>query len=366
MKQNKFSTKNEPAFFELIQVAIGIRNGLSIIPTTHLWKQLIPMLQKQRLCGICLDGISLLPEGKRPPHDVLMKCIGQTVMLERVYEQQNKTVCRLSSFFSDHGLRMVLMKGYGLSKNYPNHAHRGCGDIDIYFCGKGQYADELIEMLGIKVKQNEEKHSVYDYKGTHVENHASIICEQEHPSLRKVEKFLKKELNNNIYLDTETGCWLPSAMFNAVFLPLHFAGHFVYGGANLRQIVDYALVIKNAYLNPDSNKIDWKKVKALSVEGGYLEFLCCLNGICMDYIGFSAEYFPDWPRNKMMEERILNEILNPASVDTSSLFGKIRKYFGNRWKYKLVYSKENYLTGFLLRTHSWLNWKWGKKSVWTN
>ena len=86
----------------------------------------------------------------------------------------------------------------------------------------------------------------------------------------------------------------------------------------------------------------------------------------MDYIGFSAEYFPDWPRNKMMEERILNEILNPASVDTSSLFGKIRKYFGNRWKYKLVYSKENYLTGFLLRTHSWLNWKWGKKSVWTN
>lgn len=73
------------------------------------------------------------------------------------------------------------------------------------------------------------------------------------PSLLKVEEFLKNELNSNVYLDANTGCWLPSAMFNAVFLPLHFAGHFVYGGANLRQIVDYALVVRNAKENPQLN-----------------------------------------------------------------------------------------------------------------
>ena len=153
-------------------------------------------------------------------------------------------------------------------------------------------------------------------------------------------------------------------MFNVVFLPLHFAGHFVYGGANLRQIVDYALVVKNANLNSDTNQIDWEKVKALAIEGGYFKFLCCLNGICMDHIGIPSDCFPNWQRFKDIEERMLAEILNPTSVDVHSLPSKIKRYFKNRWKYQLVYSKENHLMGFLLRIRSWVNWKWGKKSVW--
>ena len=43
---------------------------------------------------------------------------------------------------------MVVMKGYGLSKLYPIPKHRGNGDLDVYFCGKGQYADELIKGEG--------------------------------------------------------------------------------------------------------------------------------------------------------------------------------------------------------------------------
>lgn len=259
---------------------------------------------------------------------------------------------------------MVVMKGYGLSKLYPIPKHRGSGDLDVYFCGKGQYADELIKGKGIEVKQNEEKHSVYSINGIHVENHASMICEQEHLSLLKVEVFLKDDLDKNLHLDEETGCWLPSAMFNVVFLPLHFAGHFVYGGANLRQIVDYALVVKNATINSDTNQIDWERVKALAIEGGYFKFLCCLNGICIDYIGISSDCFPNWQRYKDIEERMLAEVLNPTSVDVHSLPSKIKRYFKNRWKYQLVYSKESHLMGFLLRIRSWVNWKWGNKSVW--
>lgn len=39
-----------------------------------------------------------------------------------------------------------------------------------------------------------------------------------------------------------------------------FARHFVYGGANLKQIVDYALVVKMANLNSKINQIDWEQV----------------------------------------------------------------------------------------------------------
>lgn len=349
----------------------GISNnqiGIEELPlmSDSEWHEVAQIAKRQCVFGLFLDALDKARLHKIvPPRKLLMQMIGSTMVLEKLYQQQKNTIKKLSTLFFNKGIRMDLIKGYGLSKLYSIPAHRGVGDLDVYFCGKGQYADTLIKEMGIEVKQNEEKHSVYDYDGVHVENHASIICEQEHPSLLKVENFLKNELNSNVYLDAETGCWLPSAMFNAVFLPLHFAGHFVYGGANIRQIVDYALVVRNAKGNSSFNLIDWEIVKNLAVEAGYFNFLCCLNSICIEYIGISADCFPDWPKNETMEKRILNEVLNPTIIEANSLKGKIKRYLGNRWKYQLVYSKENHLKGFLLRTRSWLNWKWGKKNVWS-
>lgn len=330
------------------------------------WHKLMRFANQQSVLGLCLDAFDKFMTHDFPTQrNLRMQWIGNVMVLENVYNKQKTTIKKLSTLFSDYGLKLVLMKGYGLSKLYPVAAHRGCGDLDIYFCGKGQYADDIIKGMDIVVKQNEEKHSVYDYNGSHVENHASIICDHEHPSLFNVENFLKKELNENICLDVETGCWLPSAMFNAVFLPLHFAGHFVYGGANLRQLIDYALVVRNAK-EYSTSTIDWEIVKSLAVEAGYFKFLCCLNRICIEYIGISAECFPNWPTDKVIEKRILNEVLNPTIIDAHSLIGKIERYLSNRWKYQLVYSKESHLIGFILRTRSWINWKWGKKSVWKN
>ncbi len=353
-------------------LCLGVNNNLRgkkelPLMSESEWYELIQFAKRQCVLGLFLDALDKVKLYKTiPPRKLLIQTIGSTMVLEKSYQQQKDTIKNLSTLFLNKGIRMALIKGYGLSKLYSIPAHRGVGDLDVYFCGKGQYADTLIKEMGIEVKQNEEKHSVYDYDGVHVENHASIICEQEHPSLFNVEEFLKKELNENSSLDMETGCWLPSTMFNIVFLPLHFAGHFVYGGANLRQIIDYALVVRNAKKNKDFNQIDWNTVKKLAVNGGYFKFLCCLNSICIEYIGISAECFPNWPKDKIMEKRILNEVLNPTIVEAHSLNGKIKRYLGNRWKYQLVYSNENYLMGFVLRTRSWLNWKWGKKSVWKN
>lgn len=329
------------------------------------WLMLMQQAKQQSVLGLCLEAFDKLKvNGTIPPRNILIKWIGYVMTLEKEYERQKVFIKEFASFLSKHGFTMVVMKGYGISKLYPISKHRGSGDLDVYFCGKGQYVDELIKGKGIEVKQNEEKHSVYSINGIHIENHASIICEQEHFSLLKVEEFLKDNLDKNLHLDEETGCWLPSTMFNAVFLPLHFAGHFVYGGANLRQIVDYALVVRNANHSSNTNQIDWEKVKTLAVEGGYFKFLCCLNGICMDYIGIPSDCFPNWQRYKDIEERMLAEVLNPISVDIHSLPSKIKRYFKNRWKYQLVYSKESHLMGFLLRIRSWVNWKWGKKNVW--
>lgn len=125
--------------------------------------------------------------------------------------------------------------------------------------------------LGIEVKQNEEKHSTFVYHGIHVENHATVICELEHDSLSDIEKFLEHELTEHSTYDYTSGCYLPSDMFNVVFLPLHLGGHFVFEGANLRQILDYGMMVKNSA----EDSIDWNKVREFAVKGGFFRFLCC-------------------------------------------------------------------------------------------
>lgn len=61
---------------------------------------------------------------------------------------------------------MMVLKGYGLSKNYPVPNHRPCGDMDIYLFGDQEKADKLIaEELGIKIDNSHHHHTVFQFQG---------------------------------------------------------------------------------------------------------------------------------------------------------------------------------------------------------
>lgn len=325
------------------------------------WDEVMEIASKHGVVGLCLESLEKLPKERRPAKETLLNLIGITTQQEAQYNLQLKVLRKLSDYFHKNGITPILLKGYSLSLNYPVPNHRPSGDIDL-FLSDGRRADELIKALGIEVKQNEEKHSTFHFHGIHVENHATVICELEHKSLSGVEQFLENELKEHSVFDDVSGCYLPSAMFNAVYLPLHLGGHFVFGGANLRQILDYGLMVKNS----SCGSIDWDRVRALALEGGYFRFLCCLNGICVEYLGISSELFPNWKRDRALEKRVLCDIISANNIVPTSVFRKIKRFFDNRWKYNLVYGNENHVIGFFNRIRSWLIWKWGigRNNVW--
>lgn len=47
-------------FFELLQVAVGTRSRLSVVPTAEEWQALYDMAARQTLIGVCADGIDRL------------------------------------------------------------------------------------------------------------------------------------------------------------------------------------------------------------------------------------------------------------------------------------------------------------------
>ena len=121
--------------------------------------------------------------------------------VERKYEHQKSVIAKLAKFFAQHGIKMMILKGYGLSLNYPVPNHRQCSDIDIWLLeekcaedgsveryGVQQKADKLLhEHYNIPIDEGKHHHTVFYIDGVMVENHYDFLYIHAHRSNRIIE-----------------------------------------------------------------------------------------------------------------------------------------------------------------------------------
>lgn len=342
--------------FQLLRLALGNKEECNL-PSDIDWQRVIDLSFDQGVAALSVDGLGLMVHDcpdleleidKEELEDLKYEWFGACFENEQSYEEHLKVIEKLALLYNEQSVRMLL-KGFGLSLNYPVPEHRTSSDIDIYLYGKGGLGDALVrERFGCEVKQNEDKHSVFALDGTSVENHACFVNDAVHPGYMVLNDYLVKEAENGMnHKVCESQIVIPSAMFNALFIPVHIAGHFVHGEASVRQLCDWATFVKGY-----SHKIDWSTVRELSQKCGFWKFFCCLNGIVQEHLGVPEECMPDWTRDKKMEARILEEILAPRKVVTS-LVGKVWRFFSSRWKYKMVYN-DNMLISSIRLAKSYL------------
>lgn len=328
--------------------------------TYETWHTLLDVAKHQGLVSVLLDAISQLE--CKPPQRILLQWIGCSLVSENIYYAHLSTICELADFYRRHNIKMMLLKGYGLSLNYPTPNNRPPGDVDIYLYGDGGKADELMfHELGIISKQNEEKHSVFTFNGVTVENHSCLINNITHPSVKTLEKFFEADSQNAIPIEnvsTEaSGFYIPSVTTNVLYLPYHMAEHFVHGDASLRQLLDWAMFVKRY-----TKQICWEDVEERVKQAGFIKFYSCINGLCMDFLGMDASYFPKWKRNRCIESRVLNEILSHSGPSDKDLYKKIIRFFKNYWKYRLVYN-ENIIISAIRQARAYALVKWNVGST---
>ena len=131
----------------LVRFGLGKVNICSL-SNPDKWQELYYNAQKQGIAAILLDGINKCFErGFKIDIDfqTKMEWIGLVQQMERQYQQYEKDVKDLGAFYSEHGIRMMVLKGYGLAQNYPIPSHRPCGDVDIYLFGDQENADKLLQ-----------------------------------------------------------------------------------------------------------------------------------------------------------------------------------------------------------------------------
>jgi hypothetical protein len=321
---------------------LGTGNAGGVLPDNINWSELKALAEQHGLSAVVLDGIERLQDNQRPPQEFLLEWIGDVFQnYEYTYEQYCKAIAEMAGFYNAHGCKMMVLKGYACSLDWPKPSHRPCGDIDIWLFGKQKDADiVLAKEKGIKIDSSHHHHTVFYWRDFMVENHYDFINVHHHRSNVKIEKILKElgqDDSHCVELYSEK-VYLPSPNLHALFLLKHLMMHFAAEGIMLRQLLDWGF-----YAKAHSKEIDWNWLVEVLKQYGMLEMFNTLNAICIEDFGFATSVFPRVQFNPYIKDRVLMEIINPkygAELPkwflTRFIF-KIRRWKANEWKHRLCY-----------------------------
>ena len=387
-------TPTDKAILLLIKSALG--GKVDSLPSDVDWPLLFDMSEQQGVNGLAVDGFNVL-RPSLPDNAALeyrkFQFFGGTMQMEQMYAEHEQVIAGLASFYNEHNIRLMILKGYGLSLDWPKPNHRPVGDIDTYNFGKWKVADALVEKeLGIKVDRGHHHHTVFSFHGVTVENHydfVNVYAHRDAPAIEaklkelaakdvKIVRIVRKGLEGETKISQNTPniqntpntpniqnppnspngssatIYLPSATFNAIFLMRHMGQHFAGERVTLRQLLDW-----HFFYTKHKDEVDWDMVIPFYKEIGIYEFFEHINHICEWALCTntnltnhtnkkdSVDSYNSCSGLNAIEIRILNDILHPefTACGSGPLF-KLKRWYANRWKHRLVYN-ENLVTMFI-------------------
>ena len=338
-------TKN--SFLSLVRQGIGHHKD-AVSPEID-WQAIETLANQHGLAAIVIDGIEQLPDASRPPKEVLLQWIGETLQnYEYRYGLYQRAIAELAGWYNAHGYKMMVLKGYACSLNWPKPKHRPCGDIDIWLFGKQKEADALLaKEKGIKVDESHHHHTVFDWHGISVENHYDFVNVYAHKSSAELEKKFKELGQDDSHYVEVNGerVYIPSPNLHALFLLRHMVSHFAAAEISLRQVLDWAF-----FAEKHTKKVDWNWLTELLEKYHMKDFFNCINAICVEDLGFSPSIFPTVQFLPSMKDRVLNDILEPefTAAEPKGFFPRViykyKRWQGNAWKQEMCYGESRWVS----------------------
>ena len=278
------------------------------------WKLCYDTAAKQGVLALAWDGVLGLPLELQPPKQLKFSWAMTVDKYESKHRRYCQTVQELQSFYKEHGIIAVQLKGVGFSNGYNNPHHREGGDIDIFTYSAdtsilshkdaNTLADKLMEQLGNPVDMHGYKHSNFTYQGIPVENHKCFLNVMINPKfLGALDEHLLKVLQP-VEVKLHKGEYkilVPSPEFNTLFISCHAFQHYGSGIA-LHHLYDWATILKNHGLHLPDNLENINFLRGIAA----MTHLCNrYMGTDIDLSGYPAGY-------KEMADEMLKEMLYPV------------------------------------------------------
>lgn len=347
--------KESEILLELVKTALWNVKPCTKVLAQVDWGKVIYTAEQQGVQAIAFDGVDFLPVDCRPDLDTLMEWLGQVSYMEAMYDGHKKVITNLAAFYEGLSVKLMVLKGYGLSKNYPNPNHRPVGDIDSYNFGLWKFADQMVhDKLGIAIDNSHHHHTVFNFQGVTIENHYDFLNVHSKKLNKDFEAVLKSlAIKDKAVKDNEiSNLYYPCANFNALFIVRHSSGNFCSTGLLLRQVLDWLLFVKEHH-----DEVDWQFVYSIYKRFNLVRYVNSLNTIGVKYLGFDATIFPEIEKDEKLVDRILADMLEPeynSKEDGSVSKGvwvKATRWWHNRWKHKIT-TAEPLWQVFLYGIHS--------------
>ena len=258
--------------FEFIQVAMGLRERLSAVPSVHEWQVLFEFCKWQSLLGIGFAAVEKLHKvGVECPSYIRLQWYGYALQIERMNEKLNMQCGEITKRYEHDGLRCCILKGQGNLLNYPEslRMRRTPGDIDLWCITP----PSGLSMPNASLRDYTNYHGTnavmeyvrmqYRLKGTDVYPKA-CYHHIEAPSMDSTEvevhyraAFLRSPLRNwrmqrwfELHADecmknkTHLGFSMMTSSVNVVNQMCHLYTHVFEGGIGLRQLMDYYFALR--------------------------------------------------------------------------------------------------------------------------
>lgn len=271
-------------FFGLLQVALGNKELLPIIPLPKEWISIYEESERQAITGVMLGGIEKLPKEQRPPTQLLLQWIGAGQVIERQGHLVNKAVAELQRLHDNHGVMSVVVKGQVVATYYPNPLERQAGDVD-YYC------DEYYFQRSIKAirsswdvepdQESSNKHVHYEHDGVTYEGHFLLINLYGKKRDAYWNKLLMEDRKTMVDIDGVAICTL-SPTLHVLYIFLHLYHHLLELGVGLRQFCDMAVMLRYAVVELPLLK---ESLKFLGMEKAYR----ACGSILVDHLGLKEE-----------------------------------------------------------------------------
>ena len=307
------------AFLSLVRLGIG-HDNLNVNPYLNDngevdWGEIQTLAYSQGLTAIVLDGVEKLRSSssvvKLPEKKVMVQWIGEVLQnFEYRYELYRRAIAEMAGFYNAHELKMMVLKGFACSLNWPKPEHRPTGDIDIWQFGDYKKADALLTSeKGIEVDNSHHHHTVFHWRDFMVENHYDFINVHHHKSNVELEKELKRLGSDDSHFVEVYGekVYIPSPNLHALFLLKHTMNDFTSFSMTLRQLLDWAFHVEKY-----GKEIDWQWLEGIVARFHMKDFFDCVNAICVEDLGFEFNDNVNHDVDKNLKERVLKDILHPA------------------------------------------------------
>ncbi len=333
------------------------------------WVALRMLSEKQGVAAIAFDGLSLLIEkygyeqiapniNKEWIKQYVLEWMGLMLQIEQLNKKQQSVMNTMAEQWKDNGCRVMVFKGQASGLMYPKPNHRSPGDIDCYLFGDYAKGNEIARKMGADVDESWYKHSVISYQEETFENHQYLICTRGGRRKKLLEKELERELDKTRRFSLLTqNIVLPPDQWLAMFLTYHSCAHFLSEGLRMKQLLDWAILLKTK-----QDTIEWNEYYEFCERHHFRRFIDAATAICVNRLGVGITASPITATSPYEEKLIQSMLYDDDYVHSSgesawrNRWHLVSNLFRYRWKYDEIYQESvwmqllRYARGYLFHT----------------